>query len=195
MGPWNSAHLLPPSWSNQTQRYRFNPGNSAISCLLRETNPYKAPRDAPRRVFASKSRKRALAAINEIFTRPVPFPISVRAPCSFPGRTEPPGEFAVRFSIPPCARLEFWCTGAREPRRPASLAAAPMGHGASPRRSGEPAGRPPAPPCWIWTVGFEIKGRETKIPLCLEFFLKSPWKFSQFASRSLAVSAESVSLF
>jgi hypothetical protein len=112
------------------------PGTTQFSCLLRETNPYKASRDAPRRVFAPRSRKHALAAINKIFPKPVPFPISARTPYSFLGRVRPLGELATSSSVSPWSRFSIWRTEGRNSTSPASFQAAAM-----------------APPCWGSAAG------------------------------------------
>ena len=57
--------------TEQESSYRINPEISGFPCPYRESRPIKVPRDAPRHAFASKSRNRALAALNSLSSREI----------------------------------------------------------------------------------------------------------------------------
>jgi len=124
---------------------RINPGKSQFPCPFRKPSTIKRFPSTLQFPFATKSRNRARAVpVLEFWISPKTS--TAASPlCSSSPRVNRPGELAGCFSIFPCTRLEFWCTGAREPTTPASLGASPMAHhraGAVSLRAGHL--RPPA---------------------------------------------------
>ena len=136
--------------------------------------PLDQPRDP---LFASRLPNHALntlAAINEIFPRPAPFPIAAWVTCYLPARAKCPGELAFCSCARPLSRFMFWCSetrswrGRRAPRR-------------RPWRTPAPALAPSRPaarlPPWMDRNRrmLDQRPRSKDTPL-RGFFFKRPWK-------------------
>ena len=121
-------------------KLRFDSVEPRFSCHFHQPSPFKAPRDAPRRVFAPKSRNRALAAVfYEFWISPNTF-TATRPLCLSSVRDNPLGELATCSSTSSCSWFLFWCSETRYRRAPASSVASAM---VSAVEASPPAGRIP----------------------------------------------------